>query len=229
MMNPLQWVWASAQVGASLVGASPVPIRSLHAGHREAVRIHLHKLDANDRHLRFGYAASDAQISRYVDSLDFEHDRFFGVFGHDAQLLAMAHLAMLPPNALTQHKQAEFGVSVEARARAQGMGRALYNRAALHARNVGIAALYIFVLRENTAMLRIARAAHAEITGDHDELDCWATLLPATMETRLAEFWEEQRAQVDYQIKQTLPYRAITIAAADPPPAAPRPRDTVSY
>ena len=212
MMNPLQWVWASAQAGATLVGASPVPIRSLHAGHREAVRTHLLHLDTNDRHLRFGYAASDAQISRYVDSLDFVRDRFFGVFGHDTQLLAMAHLAMLPSQAQTQRRQAEFGVSVEARARAQGMGRALYNRAALHARNAGIGALYIFVLRENTAMLRIARAAHAEITGDHDELDCWATLPPATMETRLAEFWEEQRAQVDYQIKQALPYRAVTVA-----------------
>lgn len=205
MMNPLQWVWASAQAGATLVGASPVPIRSLHAGHREALLAHLLTLDVSDRHLRFGYAASDAQIARYVETLDFERDRFFGVFSPDLRLMAMAHLATLGPDALTQRKQAEFGVSVEVAARSQGMGRALYARCAMHARNAGIDDLYIFVLRENTAMLRIARSAQAEITGDHDELDCWVTLSPATMETRLAEFWEEQRAQVDYQIKQALP------------------------
>lgn len=211
------------------MGASPVPIRSLHAGHRDAMRTHLSHLDTNDRHLRFGYAASDAQISRYVDSLDFARDRFFGVFGHDAQLLAMAHLAMLPVHAQTQRKQAEFGVSVEARARAQGMGRALYHRAELHARNAGIGALYIFVLRENTAMVHIARAANAEITGDHDELDCWATLSPATVETRLTEFWEEQRAQVDYQIKQSLPYHPVDTTATKPKATSQAPLDTVPF
>lgn len=215
MMNPLQWVWASAQAGATLVGASPVPIRSLHAGHREAVRTHLLHLDSNDRHLRFGYAASDAQIGRYTESLDFARDRLFGVFNHELDLLAMAHLAMIPPDAVTQRKQAEFGVSVEARARTQGMGRALYNRCAMNARNAGIDALYIFVLRENAAMLRIARAASADITGDHDELDCWVTLPPATMETRLTEFWEEQRAQVDFQIKQSLQQRPALAKTLD--------------
>lgn len=208
MMNPLQWVWASAQAGATLVGASPVPIRSLHAGHRDAVLAHLLTLDASDRYLRFGYAASDAQIARYVETLDFERDRFFGVFSPDLRLMAMAHLAMLEPDALTQAKQAEFGVSVELAARSKGMGRALYTRCALNARNTGIENLYIFVLRENTAMLRIAKSARAQITGDHGELDCWVTLQPGTVETRVSEYWEEQRAQVDYQLKQVMPSEA---------------------
>lgn len=209
MMNPLQWVWASAQAGAALVGASPVPIRSLHAGHRDAVLAHLHTLDTSDRYLRFGYAASDGQIARYVDSLDFERDRFFGVFSPDLRLMAMAHLATLELDALTQAKQAEFGVSVELAARSKGMGRALYTRCALNARNAGIESLYIFVLRENTAMLRIAQSAQAQITGDHGELDCWVQLQPGTVETRVSEYWEEQRAQVDYQLKSVLPAETV--------------------
>lgn len=227
MMNPLQWVWASAQAGASLVGASPVPIRSLHAGHRDAVLAHLLALDTSDRYLRFGYAASDGQIARYIDSLDFARDRFFGVFSPDLRLMALAHLATLEPDLLTQRKQAEFGVSVELAARSQGMGRALYTRCAMHARNAGVDDLYIFVLRENTAMLRIAQSAQAEITGDHGELDCWVHLAPATVETRVAEYWEEQRAQVDYQLKQAMPPHPGR-APAEKDPSAEKTLDTVA-
>ena len=215
MINPLQWVWASAQTGAALVGASPVPIRSLHAGHREAILTHLHRLDSNDRYLRFGYAASDAQITRYVDSLDFQRDRFFGVFGPDLRLLAMSHLAMLGGAGDTQRAQAEFGVSVETSARAQGMGRALYTRSAMHARNADIQDIYIYVLRENTAMVRIATSAGADITGDHGELDCWVHLQPATVETRFTEYFEEQRAQVDYHLKMASPQRPTPVRTAE--------------
>lgn len=210
MINPLQWVWASAQTGAALVGASPVPIRSLHAGHREAILTHLQRLDCNDRYLRFGYAASDAQIARYVEYLDFQRDRFFGVFGPDLRLLAMSHLAMLGGVGDGQRAQAEFGVSVETSARAQGMGRALYTRSAMHARNADIQELYIYVLRENTAMVRIAESAGAAISGDHGELDCWVQLQPSTVETRFTEYCEEQRAQVDYHLKMASPVRPAT-------------------
>lgn len=211
MINPLQWVWASAQSGAALVGASPVPIRSLHAGHRPAVLEHLRHLTVQDRYLRFGYAASDAQIARYVDSLDFARDRLFGVFGADLELLAMAHLAAMGAGDDQERKQAEFGVSVEPRARAQGMGRALFTRCVLHARNADIRDLYIYVLRENTAMVRIVDAAGAEISGDHGELDCWVRLAPSTIETRWSEYWEEQRAQIDYHLKAAAATRKPTL------------------
>jgi GNAT superfamily N-acetyltransferase len=207
MINPLQWVWASAQTGATLVGASPVPIRTLHAGHRDAILAHLLTLEVSDRYLRFGYAASDAQIARYAASLDFTRDRFFGVFGPDLRLLAMAHLASLGGAGDSERAQMEFGVSVEASTRGQGMGKALFTRSVLHARNEGIHDLYIFVLRENAAMVRIVESANAEIAGDHSELDCWVRLAPASVETRFAEYWEEQRAQIDYQLKMASPSR----------------------
>ncbi|MCD6079012.1 MAG: family N-acetyltransferase, partial [Ramlibacter sp.] len=49
-----------------------VPIRSLGAGHRDRIASHLLELDEHDRYLRFGYQASDEQIGRYVEQLDFE-------------------------------------------------------------------------------------------------------------------------------------------------------------
>src|SRR6478672_1820922 len=70
-----------------------VPIRSLGPRHRERILAHLQSLDERSRYLRFGHQASDAQIARYVDTLDFEHDEVFGIFNRRLELIAMAHLA----------------------------------------------------------------------------------------------------------------------------------------
>src|ERR1044071_9803676 len=51
-----------------------VPIRSLTSRHRSRILTHLLALDPRDRYLRFGHSASDAQIARYADSLDFDRD-----------------------------------------------------------------------------------------------------------------------------------------------------------
>ena len=97
-----------------------VPIRSLAPRHRARIAAHLCALDANDRHLRFGYPANDTQISRYVDMLDFEHDEVFGVFNRRLDLIALAHLAH--PTIAPADEPAgtsEFGVSVLPRARGE--------------------------------------------------------------------------------------------------------------
>ena len=73
-----------------------VPIRSLSARHRPRIVAHLLALPDSDRYLRFGYAASDAQVARYADLIDFSHDEVFGIFNRRLELLAMAHLAMQP-------------------------------------------------------------------------------------------------------------------------------------
>jgi hypothetical protein len=55
--------------GTSAAGRPPllVPIRSLGANHRGRIAQHLLSLEPQDRYLRFGYAAQDQQIDRYVD------------------------------------------------------------------------------------------------------------------------------------------------------------------
>ena len=82
----------AAEPGAAK-GRAWVPIRSLGPRHRERIVAHLVALDERSRYLRFGYAASEAQIARYVDTLDFEHDEVFGIFNRRLDLIAMAHLA----------------------------------------------------------------------------------------------------------------------------------------
>ncbi len=56
-----------------------VPIKSLSERHRPRILAHLLALDTTDRYLRFGYAAADDQIRRYVERIAFERDEVFGV------------------------------------------------------------------------------------------------------------------------------------------------------
>ena len=176
-----------------------VPIRSIGASHGERIAAHLLALNPNDRYLRFGYAANDEQIARYVDSLDFERDEIFGIYNRKLELIAMAHLAFSTDPALKSC--AEFGVSVLAHARGRGYGARLFDRAVVHARNEGVEMMFIHALSENTAMLNIARKAGARIERDGSESEAYLTLVPADLDSRVTEMVEERIAQTDYRLK----------------------------
>ena len=176
-----------------------VPIRSLGANHRERIAIHLLALDPQDRYLRFGFLANDAQIQRYADSLNFERDEIFGIYNRRLELIAMAHLAFSADSRLDAC--AEFGVSVSKTARGRGYGARLFDRAAMHARNEGVSRMFIHALSENSTMLKIARNAGAKVERDGSESEAHLHLLPATIDTRLNELFQEQFAQTNYRIK----------------------------
>lgn len=177
-----------------------VPIRSLGSNHRERIALHLLALDVHDRYLRFGFAATDEQIQRYVDGLNFERDEIFGIYNRRLELIAMAHLAFEPDSTVVD-ACAEFGVSVSKSARGRGYGARLFDRAAMHARNEGVHRMLIHALSENTAMLKIARNAGAKVERDGSESEALLHLPPATLDTRLSELVAEHMAQTDYQIK----------------------------
>lgn len=109
------------------------PIRSMGPGHRERMFRHLVALSPEDRYLRFGYAANDAHIRRYIDGINLETDDVFGIFNRRLELLAMAHLAYAPTSDCAHC--AEFGVSVLAHARGRSYGKRMFERAVMHARN----------------------------------------------------------------------------------------------
>jgi len=176
-----------------------VPIRSLGANHRARIARHLMALDAHDRYLRFGFFASDEQIQRYVDSLDFERDEIFGIYNRRLELIAMAHLAFSVDADLSAC--AEFGVSVLRSVRGRGYGARLFDRAIMHARNEGVSRLFIHALSENAAMLKIARNAGAVVERDGSESHAHLRLPIATFDSRLSELMAEQLAQTDYRIK----------------------------
>jgi GNAT superfamily N-acetyltransferase len=159
-------------------------------------------LNESDRYLRFGYPATDAQISKYVDLLDFEQDEVFGIFNRRVELIAMAHLAHAVAGATGSDRlTSEFGVSVLPQARGRGFGRRLFEHAMLHARNRGVQTLFIHALSENTAMLKIARNAGAKVVREGSESDAWLELPPDTLASHVGELVEQQVAELDYQLK----------------------------
>ena len=176
-----------------------VPIRSIGPGERVRITQHLLALPEHDRYLRFGYAANDEQITRYVDTLKFERDEIFGIYNRKLTLIAMAHLAFSAEAA--SRDCAEFGVSVLPTVRGRGYGSRLFERAVMHARNEGVHMMFIHALSENTAMLKIARKAGATVERDGSESEAFLKLPDATLDTRLHELVEEQFARTDYRLK----------------------------
>lgn len=187
MRRPRQWL------------PSLVPIRSLGTAHVPQITRHLMALSPSDRYLRFGYAANDAQIQRYVDGLNFARDEIFGIYNRRLELIAVAHLAFsVDPELISC---AEFGVSVLEQARGRGYGGRLFDRAVKHARNQGVSLLFIHALSENTAMLKIARTAGASIERDGSESEAYLKLPPADLDSHMTELLEERVAQTDYRLK----------------------------
>jgi len=190
---------------ATLRPARWVPIRPLAQRHRRRILEHLLSLSERDRYLRFGYAASDAQVQIYAERLDFHRDELLGIFNRRLELVAMAHLAYDPaPQRPGKPAMVEFGVSVLAQARGKGMGQRLFDRAILHARNRGVGTLFIHALTENTPMLRIARKAGAKVEREGSESEAWLRLPHDTLSSHVDEAVERHLAEVDFELKRHL-------------------------
>lgn len=180
-----------------------VPIRSLAARHRERMKLHLWSLSPDDRHLRFGHAASDEQIAKYVDGIDFVRDELFGIFNRRLELIALAHLAYEPRQQFaTRPAMVEFGVSVLAAARGRGYGARLFEHAVMHARNRGTDTLFIHALSENIAMLKIARRAGATVEREGSESQAWLKLPPDTLASQFEQMVDTHAAEFNYRLKQ---------------------------
>jgi RimJ/RimL family protein N-acetyltransferase len=205
-----------------------VPIRSLAPRHRPRIAAHLKALPERDRYLRFGYAASDAQIARYVEHIDFDRDEVLGIFNRRLRLLAMTHLAFLADGG-GPGSSAEFGVSVVPSARGRGYAKRLFDLAALHARNRGVQTLIVHALSENTAMLHIARRAGAAVVRDGAEAQAVLKLPPETIASHVEEMVETSAAEWDYRLKQQAQrierLRSALAALRQTDHAAPRPNE----
>ena len=180
-----------------------VPVRELHAGHREEILQHLLQLGEDDRRLRFGTQTPDEVIHHYVERLDFNRDAIFGVFDLNLKLIGMAHLAYLPEVKGKAHA-AEFGVSVLPEGRSQGIGTALLQRSAVHSRNTNIQTLFVHCLANNKAMMHLAQKAGMSVEYAYGDADAYLKLLPANPGTIVEEAAKEQWADMDYALKENL-------------------------
>lgn len=177
-----------------------VPIVTLSNEHLPQITQHLKDLSEHDRHLRFGYTATDEHINRYVQSLNFERDEIYGIFNTELEIIAMAHLAIIKKEG--RESTSEFGVSVSAHARARGYGARLFDRAVIHARNEKVYQMYIHALSENAPMIKIARKGGARIERDGAETEAYLSLPKRDLDSRITEFVADQYAKTNYSIKE---------------------------
>jgi RimJ/RimL family protein N-acetyltransferase len=177
-----------------------VPICPLNTSHLPGIKKHLLALNAQDRYLRFGYAATDEQVDRYVRSLKFECDEIYGIFNRNLDIVAMAHLAIMKQPGRTS--KAEFGVSVKSAARGRGYGARLFERAVMHARNEKISEIYIHALSENAPMIRIARKSGAILERDGSETEAYLRLPKRDLDSRVTELFVDQFAKANYSVKE---------------------------
>lgn len=179
-----------------------VPVRELHAGHKDEILSHLLLLNEEDRRLRFGTQTPDEVIHHYVEGLDFNRDKLFGSFDSQLKLIGMAHLAYLPTTK-GQPQAAEFGVSVLPNGRGQGVGTALLARASVHSRNTRIEILFVHCLANNRAMMHLAQKAGMRVEYAYGDADAYLKLPPANPATIVEEAAYEQWADFDYALKES--------------------------
>lgn len=177
-----------------------IPIAALDLSKSQQILQHLNELSEHDRYLRFGYAATNIHIEKYVSNLKFDRDEIYGIFNSELQIIAMAHLALMKEDG--QEHSSEFGVSVSAHARGRGYGAHLFQRAVIHARNEKVYKMHIHALSENAPMIRIARKGGAKIERYGSEVEAFLSLPKRNLDSRVTEFIANQYAKTNYSIKE---------------------------
>ena len=173
-------------------------VYELPARRRPRIAEHLKKLPTEDRFLRFGGPTSDEAIDRYVESIDFERDVVFGIYGEArGELIAVTHVAQM-------NGAAELGLSVLPEHRARGLAQAMFRRAEIHARNRSVDELYMHCLAQNGAMMHIARKSGMRIVIDGPERDAWLELPPPSALSFGAELQCGQLVLLDRALRSTV-------------------------
>lgn len=173
---------------------SAAEVQRLTEGARPALVAHFLALPADDRRLRFGASLSAERIAAYVAEIDFGRDAVFGIFDDALTLVGVAHVAFADD-------VAELGISVLPEYRGCGAGRALFARAAEHARNRFVPRLFMHCLAENAAIMHIARTSGMDIVAEAGDADAHLALSPASPASVTGEYLIDRLALYDYALK----------------------------
>ena len=154
---------------------------------RPRLHEHFRRLSAEDRYLRFGLPRDDASLAEYVDGIDFGRDFVLGIGGPGFSLAAVAHVGLIS-------RIAEVGLSVLPGFRRQNLASLALQRAARHASVRGAVQLWIHFLRENRAILAVARKCGMRIELQGAEGDAYLALSPVAQLTYAIDCYETQFA-----------------------------------
>jgi len=134
-------------------------IRRLLPWETRRLRAHLLRLDPEARRARFGGQVKDRAIVRFVTELDRKQCVSIGYFERGA-LRGSIQLVRHPQQ---WFEGAELSLAVERDWRGRGIGGAMLARAVAEARRRGIRSLYLSSMRDNDAVLALARRLGAEV------------------------------------------------------------------
>ena len=156
--------------------------------HRISLREHFLKLDAADRHLRFGSSLNDSAVLNYVDGIDFERDEVYAVTDDAQVILGAVHIAVVG-------QDAELGLSVLSAARGQGIGNALFERAVMRLRNRCVREVRVRCLHQNAAMMHLAQKYGMKIHQEGTDREARLELPAATTGTYMLEWLHDRQAR----------------------------------
>lgn len=190
-----------------------VAIQRLNQTSRSALLTHFLALPPEDRRLRFGSPRSAESIADYVDGIDFDRDAVFAVHDDRLALVGVVHVAF-------GDDSAELGLSVLPTHRRHGIGGALFERGAAHARNRSAPRLFMHCLAENAPIMRIARKFGMAVVTQFGDADAHVALPPATPASITGEYVMERFALYDHALKaQIATWQRINAALLDAAPA----------
>ncbi len=134
-------------------------IRRLLPWEKRRLRAHLLRLDPEARRARFGGEVKDRAIACFVAGLDRANCISIGYFERGA-LRGSVQLVRHPQQ---WFEGAELSLAVERDWRGRGIGGAMLARAVAEARRRGIGSLYLSSMRDNDAVLALARRLGARV------------------------------------------------------------------
>lgn len=137
-------------------------VRRLWLSDLPAFKAHLHRLDRETLHDRFGCYAADSTLDAYAQTCLSDGSIVYGYFEGD--LMRGAGELRLKDGT------AEAAMSVESDWRHHGIGTELFARVIRAAYNRGVESLSILCLPHNQAMLELARKFDAELHFESDEI-----------------------------------------------------------
>jgi RimJ/RimL family protein N-acetyltransferase len=175
--------------------------RKLSSLDRVLLYAHFLNLDSDDRRLRFGTAATDEYIKKYVDrAIEDKNSKWFGIEDDNA-LVAVCHAAIY------ENGEGELGCSVDTDYRNCGYAQALFDRAVTWLRSKDVTNVFMHCLSENGAMKHIAKKNRMTVITHIDETKAQVEFEPATPLTHVADAYLDRVALYDMVYRNT--YRAF--------------------
>jgi RimJ/RimL family protein N-acetyltransferase len=126
-------------------------LRNLDASDRPMLRDYWRSLSAQERRLRFNWAATDEVLDQYTRSIDFEDAKVVGVFDGD-ELKGVAEI--IP---CEQGSSADLAIVLSKDVQGQQMADKMMDVLRHQARSMGIDTLQAHMDPNNQAMKRLAR------------------------------------------------------------------------